>query len=497
MGFSPSQHPFSQIERADKIIFMTETKQHFDCVVLGSGPGGYPAAIRASQLGLSVALIEAKDLGGTCLNRGCIPSKALIASARAYHEITRSQQYGISVKEVSFDYRKMVERAQEVVTSIREGLSALLQANGITIFRGHGKFVSPRELKVLGEDNLVIEGKSVIIASGSEPRRIPAFECDGKRIHDSTSFLQLRELPKKMIVIGGGVIGCEFASMLSLLGVEVEIVEMLPCILSSESEALSQILTQELKARGVAIHTKVTVKGVEKTDCGIDVVLEEGKTLKGEMALVSVGRKVNSDEIGIEKAGLKTKPNGAIEVDSRMRTSVDGIYAIGDVTAHWWLAHVATHHGLVAASEAAGLPMDMHENAVPSIVFTDPEIASVGLTAEEAKEKGIKVQTGRYPFQALGKSKATGHPNGFAEIVADQETGQILGAQVAGQEAASLIAEMTLAIANELTIDCLVGTIHAHPTLPEVWLEAALVARGTPIHLPPKKRKEATQDAPL
>jgi len=469
---------------------MEDSQKKFDCVVLGSGPGGYPAAIRAAQQGLAVALIESGDLGGTCLNRGCIPSKALIASARVYHTIKNSKEYGISVDKVSFDYGKMVDRAQSVVKSIRKSLEGLLNANGITILRGHGKFISPREIKVLGEDNIVAEGDSIIIASGSEPRVIPAFPCDGELIHDSTSFLLLKDLPKKLIVIGGGVIGCEFASMMNLLGVEVEVVEMLPRILSTECRELSEILTKSLEARGVKIHTEALVEEVSSSKKGVVVKLKDRDSIKGDMALVSVGRKVNSDEIGLEAAGLKTNEQGAIEVDERMRTAVDGIYAIGDVTAKWWLAHVATHNGLVAASQIANAPMLMHENAVPSVVFTDPEISSAGMSPSEAEEAGYNVRVGKYPFKSLGKSQAVGRTEGFAQVVSDAKTGQILGAQIAGHEAATLIAEMTVAIANELTVDCLVDTIHAHPTTPEAWMEAALLARGTPIHFPPKRKRE-------
>jgi len=470
---------------------MTESKQKFDCVVLGSGPGGYPAAIKAAQQGLSVALVESGDLGGTCLNRGCIPSKALIASARVYDTIQHADDFGITVGQVSFDYGKMVDRAQSVVSSIRKSLEGLLKANGITILRGHGKFISPRDIKVMGQDNVIVEGKSIIIATGSEPRIIPAFPCDYEQVHDSTSLLQLKTLPKKLVIIGGGVIGCEFASMYNLLGVEVEVVEMLPRILSTECQELSELLTRSFKSRGVEVHTDTFVEEVKKTAKGIEVRLKGGKTLHGDMALVSVGRKVNTDEIGLEAAGLKLNEQGAISIDERMRTSVDGIYAIGDVTAKWWLAHVATHNGLVAASQAAGVPMLMHENAVPSVVFTDPEIASVGMTADQAEQAGYTTRVGRYPFKALGKSQAIGHTDGFAQVVSDAHTGQILGAQIAGHEAATLIAQMALAVANELTVDCLVDTIHAHPTTPEAWMEAALLARGTPLHFPPKRKREA------
>jgi dihydrolipoamide dehydrogenase len=470
---------------------MSEKDTHFDLTVIGSGPGGYPAAIRAAQTGAKVALIESQELGGTCLNRGCIPSKALIACARMYHNFTKAEDFGLSADNVSFDYPKMVDRADKIVKKIRKGVEGLVKANGITLFRGFGKFTAPNQIKILGEDNVLIESDKTLIASGSEPRIIPAFQCDGELVHDSTSMLKLKKLPKKLIVIGGGVIGCEFASMYNLLGVEVVVLEMLPRILTTECEELSEILADSLAKRGVEIHTEVAVKEVKKSKSGVEVMIEGGSYFKADMALVSVGRKVNSFDIGLDAAGVLVKDNGVVETNEKMETGVDSIYAIGDITGKWWLAHVATHHGLIAVSNALGQRAVMHENAVPSVIFTDPEIASVGLTPEKAHDEGIAVTVGRYPFQALGKSQAIGHPEGFAQVVADKKTGQVLGAQIAGHEAATLIAEMALAVANELTLDCVFDTIHAHPTTPEAWMEAALLANGTPIHLPPKKKRES------
>ncbi len=466
---------------------MSGKETHFDLTVIGSGPGGYPAAIRAAQLGAKVALIESRELGGTCLNRGCIPSKALIASARMFHNFTKAKEFGVSAENVSFDYPKMVERADKIVQKIRKGVEGLVKANGITLFRGFGKFTSQNEIKILGEENIVIESDKTIIASGSEPRMIPAFQCDGDLIHDSTSMLKLKKLPKKLIVIGGGVIGCEFASMYNLLGVEVTVLELLDRILTTECEELSGVLAESLRKRGVEIHTGVGVQEIKKAKNKVEVKTREGAFFKGDMALVSVGRKVNTFDIGLQPAGVVVKESGVIETNEYMETGVDSIYAIGDVTGKWWLAHVATHQGLVAVHNALGKRTVMHENAVPSVIFTDPEIASVGLTPEKAKKQGLAVTVGRYPFQALGKSQAIGHPEGFAQVVADKNTGQVLGAQIAGHEAATLIAEMALAVENELTLDCVFDTIHAHPTTPEAWMEAALVANGTPIHLPPKK----------
>lgn len=466
-------------------------KKKFDVAVLGGGPGGYPAAIRAAQKGKKVALIEAKEMGGTCLNRGCIPSKALIASAEAWHRLHEATQLGIHIQGASFDYRQMAKHKDEVVDRMRKGLEGVIAANQITVFRGYGQFISPREIKVMGQDNVMIEADKVIIATGSEPRVIPAFPFDYERIHDSTSLLALTALPKSMIIVGGGVIGCEFASLLNALGVAVTILELLPRILPMEAEEVSQALNQSFLKRGIKIETGVKVEGIDKTDGGVVARLADGRTFEADMALVSVGRSLNTRNIGLEKAGVTVQDNGLITVNSQMETNVKGIYAVGDIASRWWLAHVATHQGVIAAENACGGQAHMHYNAIPSVIFTHPEIGTVGLTREEALKQGYKAKIGAFPFQALGKAQATLQPDGFAQIVIDEKTGQILGAQVFGYEATTLIAEMALAITNELTIECISETIHAHPTISEVWGEAALMAEGLPIHLPPHRAKRS------
>lgn len=467
---------------------MTTEQASFDIIVLGGGPGGYPAAIRAAQMGKKVALIEAKELGGTCLNRGCIPSKALIACAERLQEIKEAESFGITVKEVSFDFSKMAEKKDQVVQKMRKGLEGLIAANKITLFRGYGKLTSANEVEIKGKDTLTIQGQKIIIASGSEPKSIGAFPFDYKKIHDSTSLLELKVLPQSLVIIGGGVIGCEFASLYAILGVEVTILEMLPSILPMEASDLSKGLTKAFQKKGIKIETGVTVEGVETTSQGIRVNVAGGKSFDGDIALVAVGRSMNTREIGLEKAGVKVNENGSISVNSRMETNVKGIYAIGDLASKWWLAHVATHQGLVAAKNAAGEEAHMHYNAIPSVIFTHPEIGSVGLSLEAAKEKGYEAIVGKFPFQALGKAQATMHTEGFAQVVLDKKTGQILGAQVMGFEASSLIAQMALAITNELTVECVEETIYAHPTLSEAWLQACLIAIGKPVDYPPGNR---------
>jgi dihydrolipoamide dehydrogenase len=464
---------------------MKQTK--YDIAVIGGGPGGYPAAIKAAQSGKTVALIEGKELGGTCLNRGCIPSKALISGAELLHRIKGAEEFGISVGKISLDYNKMVQRKDGVVSKIRQGLAGLIASNKITLIKGYGKLISPREIKVTGEDNLIVEADKIIIATGSEPRNLSAFPFDYARIHDSTSLLEMKALPKSIVIIGGGIIGCEFASLYAEFDVKVTILEMLPRIIPMEDEKVSDALSKAFQKKGIVIKTGVTVAGIDKSDKGVSARLSNGETFPADVALVSVGRMLNTSNIGLDKAGVIVNANGLIPVDEHMETNVPGIYAIGDIASKWWLAHVASHQGLVAASNAIGQTARMDYNAVPSVIFTNPEIGTVGLTLEAAKTQGYQAVTGAFPFQALGKSQASAQTEGFAQIVLDKRTGQILGAQVVGHEASILIAEMAVAIANELTVECIADTIHAHPTVTEAWMEAALVGMNSPLHLPPKR----------
>jgi dihydrolipoamide dehydrogenase len=463
--------------------------QKFDIAVLGGGPGGYPAAIKASQLGRSVALIEMNELGGTCLNRGCIPSKALIACAEVLDKIKDASEFGISVKGVSYDYRKMVERKDQIVDNLRNGLAGVIAANKITLFRGFGKLLSPHEIKVQGDDNALIYADKIIIATGSEPKNIPSFPFDYEKIHDSTSLLDMTTLPKKVAIIGGGIVGCEFASLFAAFGIEVTIFEMLSRIIPMESTGVSTALAKAFRKKGIGIRTSVLVDGVKRNRKGVTVHLAGGETEEADIALISIGRTLNTSNIGLDKAGVLVAENGMIKVNNRMETNIKGIYAVGDIASRWWLAHVASHQGIIAASNACGKEAHMHYNAVPNVIFTSPEIGTVGYSLEQAIEEGYKATLGAFPFQALGKSQATFQIEGFAQVVIDRETGQILGAQVVGHEASSLIAEMAVAIANELTVESIKETIHAHPTIAEAWMEAAFVADETPLHLPPVKSR--------
>ncbi len=461
---------------------MTERKTH-DLAIIGSGPGGYVAAIRAAQLGKSVALIEKNLLGGTCLNVGCIPTKALLSNAAVLHQVKRAADFGIQTGPISVHYDKIKARKDQTIQKIRSGLEGLIKSNQITIYRGAAQFESPTELKVVGQDSLFIRAEKIIIATGSVPIDVPAFPCDHQRILNSTSLLEVTHLPKSLAIVGGGYIGCEFASLFAELGTKVTILEALPAILMAQGPTVSQFMTPALAKRGIEIRTNVKVASIVNQGGHVAIALADGSSLDAELALVSVGRKVYTEGLHIEKAGL-----GALTVNEQMETAVRGIYAIGDVTAKSMLAHVASHQGIVAASHACGVEISMHYDAVPAVVFTSPEIATVGLTLEQAKQAGHQAVSSTFPFQALGKAQAAQDTEGFAQIIADQKTGQILGALVIGHEASNLIAEMTLAVQNELTLESVMETIHAHPTLAESWHEAAWMAFGTPLHFPPKKK---------
>ncbi|HEV7736333.1 MAG TPA: dihydrolipoyl dehydrogenase [Chlamydiales bacterium] len=461
----------------------------FDVVVIGAGPGGYVAAIRAAQLGRSVALIEKGELGGTCLNVGCIPTKTLIANANVLHQIKRASEYGITIGPIAIHYDQMKARKDQVIRKMRLGIDGLMKSNKISVFRGVAHFESPRELKVLGQDNLYIASEKIIIATGSVPLDIAAFPCDHERILNSTSILELTEIPKSLVIVGGGYIGCEFASLFAELGTKVTILEALPTILMAQGATVAQFMTKAISQRGVVIRTQTKVQTIVHHHNGVRVTLDGGETIDAEKALVSVGRSVYTQGLRLEKAGLTVTERGFLTTNERMETDVSGIYAIGDVTGKWMLAHVASHQGIVAAENASGQPSVIHYEAVPAVVFTSPEIATVGFTMERAKELGYQPVVGNFPFLALGKAQASLDAEGFAQIIADQKTGQILGATIVGHEASNLIAEMALAIQNELTLESVLETIHAHPTMAESWHEAAAIALDRPIHLPPKIKR--------
>jgi dihydrolipoamide dehydrogenase len=459
-------------------------EKKFDVAILGSGPGGYPAAIRLAQKGLKVALIEANQIGGTCLNRGCIPTKALLANAEVLYNIHKAKNFGIEVGQVTVNFGVMQENKDTAIGKLRNSLQGLILANGVTILSGYASFTSKNTLKVTGKDACTVSAKHFIIATGSEPKEISAFAFDGEKIHSSTSILALKTVPKQMAIVGGGVIGCEFASLFHELGCKVTVIEMLDRILPLECPTISSALTVSFEKRGIQIVTGSGVQSIQKTALGVVVNLQGDKKIEADCALVAVGRSLNSSAIGLDAAGVTTE-RGMIAVDDQMKTNVAGIYAIGDVVGKSLYAHVATHQGIVAAENILGHTAKMNYMAVPGVIFTHPEIGTCGLSLDDAKKKGYKAKRASYPFQALGKAQAAQQTEGFAQIVIDEQTGQILGAQVVGHEAGNLIATMCLAITNELTIECITETIHAHPTLAESWMESAFIAQGIPMHFPP------------
>lgn len=459
----------------------------FSLVVLGGGPGGYVAAIRAAQCGLKVALVEERALGGTCLNRGCIPSKALISYSEQLRSFRNASRFGIQAENLRFDYTKMQSQKDGIVERLRRGVEGLVRANQIALFTGRGSFVSPQEIKVQGAEPALLRFEKAIIATGSEPRPLSIAPVDGVRIHDSTTLLSLNPLPKSLLIVGGGVIGCEFASLFAALDVKVTLLEMLPTLVAPEGKEIGQRLASAFKQQGIDVRLGVQLASLKASSTGVEARFQEGEPLAAEMGGVVVGRKYNTENIGLEKAGVFKKENGAIPVNAKMQTNQPHIFAIGDVTGEWLVAHAASHEGVVAAEVAAGKEAEMDYRAVPSVIFTHPEVATVGYTLERALAEGRDAVVGQFPFQALGKAIAIGHTDGFAQVVQDRRTGELLGAQVMGHEASTLIAEMTLALRNELTTHEIAETIHAHPTLPEAWLEATLLAQGRPLHFPPKK----------
>ncbi|AFS27445.1 dihydrolipoyl dehydrogenase [Chlamydia psittaci CP3] len=457
----------------------------FDCIVIGAGPGGYVAAITAAQQGLKTALIEEQQAGGTCLNRGCIPSKALLVGAGIVSQIKHAKQFGIHIDGYSVDYPAMVQRKNSVINGIRQGLEGLIRSNKITVLNGRGSLISSTEARVKGQDTSVIKSKYIIIATGSESRPFPGVPFSS-RILCSTGILNLTELPKKLAIIGGGVIGCEFASLFNTFGVEITIIEVADQILSVNNADISKTMFDKFSRQGIRIITKASINALEDIGDRVRLTVNE-QTEEYDYVLVAIGRQFNTTDIGLDNAGVIRDDRGVIPVDETMRTNVTNIFAIGDITGKWLLAHVASHQGIVAGKNAAGHNEIMDYSAVPAVIFTFPEVAMVGLSLEAAQQQGIPAKLTKFPFKAIGKAVAMAEADGFAAIISHETTQQILGAYVVGPHAASLIAEMTLAVRNELTLPCIYETIHAHPTLAEVWAENALLATNHPLHLPPQR----------
>lgn len=462
----------------------------YDVAVIGAGPGGYPAAIRAAQLGRRVAIIEKEAPGGTCLHRGCIPTKSLLASAERYRQALEAPELGVNVAEVSFDYGRMVARKDEIVKRLAAGVQSLLRANGVEIIAGTAAFESPRCLLVRGGDGAAprrVEARAVIIASGSVSA-MPAFLPRHPRVVESRAFLAMTALPASLIVLGGGVVGCEFACLAAQLGVRVTVVEMLADILPMIDRDVRRVLRRRMEALGIVIRAGAPLEEIEADDRGVRGMFR-GESVAGEMLLAAVGRAPETAALCLDRAGIAPDARGQIAVDASCRTAQPLVFAVGDVVSgSVQLAHAATSQGIVAAESAAGLRRRVEE-VVPSCIFTTPEIGVAGLTAEQAAAAGRETRVAAFPFAAQGKALAAGTPDGFVKWVAEAGSGRLLGAQAVGAHATELIAEAALAIRNELTAAEVARTIHCHPTLAEAWMEAACALQDACIHAMPAKRR--------
>jgi dihydrolipoamide dehydrogenase len=457
----------------------------FDIVVIGSGPGGYVAAIRAAQLGFSTAIIEKySTLGGTCLNVGCIPSKALLDSSHHYHDaVSHFADHGIEVSgDLKVNIQKMVERKQAVVDQTSGGIKFLMDKNKITVFEGLGSFEDATHIKVSKNDGSseVIEAKYTIIATGSKPSNLPFIKIDKEKIITSTEALKLKEVPKHLIVIGGGVIGLELGQVYSRLGAQVSVVEYLDRIIPGMDAGLSKELTKVLKKQGIKFYTSHKVKSVERNGANVQVQAENAKgetiTLDGDYALISVGRRPYTDGLNVDKAGVKITERGQIEVNDHLQTNVPNIYAVGDVIRGAMLAHKAEEEGVFVAETIAGQKPHINYNLIPGVVYTWPEVAGVGKTEEQLKADGIEYKAGTFNFRALGRARASMDTDGFVKILADKKTDEILGMHIIGARAADLIAEAVTAMEFRASAEDLARMSWAHPTFSEAIKEAALAA---------------------
>ncbi len=465
----------------------------YDITVIGSGPGGYVAAIRAAQLGFKVAIIEKYDtLGGTCLNVGCIPSKALLDSSEHYHNAKEKfTEHGIDLENLSVNMSQMIKRKGEVVSQTCKGINFLMDKNKIDVHHGHGSFIDKNTIKITDKEgkHKEIQTAKTIIATGSKPIVPAAFNYDKKRVITSTEALNIDKLPKKMVIIGAGVIGLELGSVFARLGTSVEVVEYMDRIIAGMDKDCSKELMRSLKKLGIKFHLKHEVTTVKATSKTVTVNYkkrdsEDEQSIKADYCLVAIGRKAYTDGLGLDNVGIATDKRGKIEVDEHLQTNVEGIYAIGDVTHGAMLAHKAEEEGVFVAEYMAGQKPHIDYNLIPGVVYTWPEVASVGKTEEQLKDSGITYKSGRFPFKALGRARASMDTEGMVKILTDANTDEVLGVHIVGARAADMIAEAVVAMEYRASAEDISRMSHAHPTYTEAIKEAALAATGNrPLHI--------------
>ena len=471
------------IRRLSEVSIAMNPKKHI--VILGAGPGGYVAAIRAAQLGGQVTVIENQALGGVCLNWGCIPSKALLAVIELGEKLKKSEEFGLKIQGTpSFDLSQMIRRKNAVVEQLVKGITTLFKMWGITHLQGTGELINEQTVRVTQSEGkqTTVTADAIVVATGSSWPNLPLFPIDGKKILTSKDALDLVDVPSRLLIIGGGVEGCEFASYFSGLGTQVIVVEMLPTILSTEDEELARLMTRELTKHKVQLHTGKTVDKMEMGEKEIVATLSSGEEVRVDVILVSVGRRFNSQGIGLEQVGVQLGQRGEIEVNEKMETNVPGIYAIGDVVGKAMLAHVASAQGKVAVENILGRPQAINYDVVPAGIFTLPEIGRVGLTEQQAQERGYETKVGRFRYAGLGKAHAIGETAGIFKVITDSKSDKILGVHIMGSHAADLVHEAAMGMQVGARASDLANMIHAHPTLTEGLMEAAEDVEGLAIH---------------
>ena len=454
----------------------------YDVGIIGGGPGGYVAAIRAAQLGGTVCLIEKDEWGGTCLNRGCIPTKTLFSIAHLAEQIQNTP--ALNTQGTTVDYPKALTHKTEVIQKLTGGISQLLKANKIRTLNGNASLTDRNTIAVNKSDGTTeqVNVKNVIIATGSEPAEPAIFEIDETDVLTTTGVLNLTELPESLIIVGGGVSGCEFASIFNAFGCKVTVLELLPTILATEDIQVVRHIRLFMKRKGISIHTGAKLTSVKKSDEGVTAVLESGENLTAQKMLVSIGRRYNTEGIGLDKVGVRTE-NGKILVNEQMRTNIPNIYAVGDVASRYLLAHVASAEGKVAAQNCLGETTEMDYQVIPWCVFTLPEIGHAGMTETEATDEGYKVKVGKFPYAASGMALGMGEADGFVKTITDADSGDILGVHIVGVHASTLIHEATVAIRLGANAKDVAHTVHAHPTLSEMVMESAEAAYDRAVHV--------------